>query len=175
MNTPQVRPFANAIPPVMSIVRLILVVLAFAGPVDASELTFETRTARFQLFNHCGPMGIVVEGLSAEANRIGLTEYSLRAAVESRLRAARLYDTNAMPWLYLQVSVMERACAVNLEFRKFVSDYASGESRAAKTWATGSVCTHGGDAGYIRSIVAGQMDKFILEYLRVNEADCSDN
>ena len=45
---------------------------------------------RFRLFNNCDPMGLLVEGLGSDATEIGLTEGAIRAAVESRLRSARL-------------------------------------------------------------------------------------
>lgn len=45
---------------------------------------------RFELFNACRPMRLVVEGLPDRAAAIGLTEQSLQAAAESRLRGARL-------------------------------------------------------------------------------------
>ena len=46
---------------------------------------------RFELYNACRPVKLVVERLSDRAAAIGLTKQSLQAAAESRLRAARLY------------------------------------------------------------------------------------
>ena len=39
-------------------------------------------------------------------------------------------------------------------------------------WETGSYGTHGGDADYILQAVSERLDRFILEYLRVNETAC---
>ena len=36
----------------------------------------------------------------------------------------------------------------------------------------GSTGTHGGDAGFILSAVSQHLDKFLVEYLRVNEENC---
>ena len=40
------------------------------------------------------------------------------------------------------------------------------------TWRIGTYGTHGGDAGYILQALSEKLDKFILEYLRVNESAC---
>ena len=42
----------------------------------------------------------------------------------------------------------------------------------ASTWDIGSFGTHGGNAGYILQSVSEHLDRFVLEYLRVNEAAC---
>ncbi len=159
-------------------VRLVLLALVCVCPVYGSELTVDDVVARFNLFNHCAPMGISVGDVSSDAKGIGLTEYSLEASVESRLRAARLFDANASsssPRLVVRVRVVGPACGVDLEFNKMALDFASGEYLLATTWSRSSICTHGRDAGYVRSIVADFMDQFILEYLRVNEEACSED
>ncbi|MCY3788885.1 MAG: hypothetical protein OXH63_08860 [Gemmatimonadetes bacterium] len=123
-------------------------------------------------------MGIAVEDIGSNEKRIGLTEYSLEASVESRLRAASLFDADASsssPRLVVRVSVLGQACGVDLQFNKMVLDFASGEYLLATTWSKSSICTHGRDAGYVRSIVADFMDQFMLEYLRVNEEACSED
>ena len=79
--------------------------------------TFEERTARFKLFADCGPMQLTVEKLSEDAKKIGLTEESIQAAAESRLRTARLYNTNALPYLYINVNVVGDGLSVRLEYK----------------------------------------------------------
>ena len=46
------------------------------------------------------------------------------------------------------------------------------QSGYAATWETGNYGTHAGNAGYIMQIVSERLDRFILEYLRVNETAC---
>ena len=61
----------------------------------------------FRLYNACRPMWIVVENLPEDATAIGLDRPALKAAVESRLRAARLYTeelTLAAARLYVNVN-----------------------------------------------------------------------
>ena len=40
------------------------------------------------------------------------------------------------------------------------------------TWQSGSTGTHGTDSSFILSNVSRHLDKFLAEYLRVNEEDC---
>ncbi len=146
------------------------------GVAHAEEMSLEERRERFELFNYCLPMRLIVEGLGSGADEIGLTEELLTAAVESRLRSARLYDEDASFYLYLNVNVVGQGFGISLEYRTgvcrlLISDLCS----MATTWDTGSAGTHGGNAGYIRSWVSGHMDTFLLEYLRVNEEYCPGN
>ena len=61
---------------------------------------------------------------------------------------------------------------MRLEFNKRVSDSLSGESFRAATWHSASTGTHGRDADYILQGLSEGLDRFVLEYLRVNEAAC---
>lgn len=72
----------------------------------------------------------------------------------------------------VNVHVVGRAFSGFVEYNKIVTDHATGEANAAATWSTNGTGTHGGDAGYILSAIAGYMDSFIDEYLRVNEDAC---
>ena len=148
---------------------LSLVMALSAGVNHADEVSpFD----RFELFNSCEPMSVVAERLPSRAAEIGLTVESLRTAVESRLRSARLYDDDATPYLYLNVNVVGGAFSINLEYRRWVCHSVSG-CGPATTWRLGVTGTHGADAGYIRSAVAECMDTFLVEYLKVNEEACS--
>ena len=60
----------------------------------AAGQTQVTARERFELFNNCGRMRLIVEGLNPDAAAIGLTEKRLQFAVESRLRGARLYTSD---------------------------------------------------------------------------------
>ena len=145
--------------------------LAFLATGTAGE-TPHGPFDRFRLFSDCQPMKLVVEELPPDASEIGLTEESIRAAVESRLRAARLYDARATHYPYVNVHVVEWAFSHSLEYRKLFYDPLSGTLGLATTWDIGVTGTHGGDAGYILSSVSQNMDRFLVEFLRVSEAGC---
>ena len=133
------------------------------------------KTDRFKLFNDCLPMPLAVEGLNNDASKIGLTEEMLQAAVESRLRSARLYSKDALSSglarLYVNVTVIGPAFSISVEYRKLVIDH-FGHVDITATWNTGSTGTHGRDGGYIVSSLSQHMDKFLVDYLRVNEKAC---
>ena len=132
------------------------------------------RFKRFQLFNDCKPFRLIVESLHSDATEIGLTEASIQAAVESRLRSARLYDSGTGgPFLYVSVNVAPGgAYSRSLEYNKLVYDPASDVTGMATTWDSASTGAHGGDSGHILSVISASMDHFIVEYLRVNESAC---
>jgi len=139
---------------------------------DAASAESVTDYDRFKLWNNCQPMDLIVGSLSKGEVQIGLTKEKIAIPVRSRLRAARLYDMTALPFLYVNVHVVGRAFSGFVEYNKIVTDHATGEVNAATTWSTHGTGTHGGDAGYILSAIAGYMDGFIDEYLRVNEDAC---
>lgn len=151
---------------------------ALALPFSASGAAgdaIDDSIKRFQLFADCRPMRLLVERLPDGASKIGLTKEAIQAAVESRLRSARLY--RSMPgspfhYLYVNVNVFGRAFSIGLEFRKRVRDILSGDTGRAATWNAGATGTHGGSANYIVSHVSRFMDRFLVEFLRVNERAC---
>ena len=149
--------------------------LGVAGAQGQSGSSLD-RLDRFSLFNECRPMKLVMEDLSDDSKEIRLTEDRLRLAAESRLRAARLYTdslhvSNAA-YLYIKVHVLGRAYSIDVEYSKAVFDEASDDSGMAVTWQTGSLGTHGQDAGFIVQNLSEHLDRFLAAYLRVNEPAC---
>ena len=66
----------------------------------------------FELFSDCLPTHLAIGELSRDASKIGLTKESIQAAVESRLRSARLYDSETFGRLKV---------VVGCEWRKFLA------------------------------------------------------
>ena len=137
---------------------------------------------RLMLFHDCHPIWVgVYGGRSEDAKKIGLRNKDMEELVENRLRVARLYvkDLNGHFDVYggypatldVFVSVLGAAFRINLEYTKNVRDE-FGASGLATTWNGGTFGTHGKDSDYIMSVLSRQMDKFLVEYLRVNEAAC---
>ena len=95
----------------------------------------QSTVERFQLFNNCEPMYLLVEDLSADAARIGLSKQSIQVAVESRLRSARLYDSFrfADTHLYVNVAIVGAAFSVVFEYRQGVLTLDSGLRGTATT------------------------------------------
>ena len=152
---------------------LVLVVGLLSGAVAGAQEVSDFD--RFQLFNECRQMDLVVVDYDDDAGWAarGLTEARIRTLVESRLRAARLYDADAEPWLYVNAHVRSSGgFSLSVEYKKLVYDAVRGETNYATTWDVNGTGTHSGDAGFILQGLSEQIDEFILEYLRVNEAAC---
>ena len=127
---------------------------------------------RFQLWNGCLPMELVVENLPQDAADIGLTKEEITVAVRSRLRAAQLYEAYALDaFLYVQVHVARHIYTIDFFLAKWARDTFDNEG-LAKTWTVGSIGTHGKNPSFILSSVSRHTDSFIDEYLRVNADAC---
>ena len=155
-----------------NILLALAVVLALG--VATAQSDWQSDWDRFRLFNDCEPMYLVVETLSAYAAEIDLARGAIQAAVESRLRSARLYKSERLgnSYLYVNVNVTRTAFNILFMYRKEVLDLASGLTGGTITWWTGTTGAHGRDASYILSAVSELMDEFLIEYLRVNEEAC---
>ena len=92
-----------------TLVLMLAVVLATCWTERA---TAQNRTSsnleRFQLFNFCLPMALIVEELSDGAAEIELTEERIQTMAESRLRAARAVHLNNNTRRYVPVRQSER-------------------------------------------------------------------
>lgn len=136
---------------------------------------FEARRSRFGLFNECSPVLLITSlvGDEPDVEAIdGLTQDRLQMLAEVRLRAARLYHTRAGPYLFVRVQVSERLFSTKASFHKILLDEMTGLRLLTESWHSEKAGTHGRDADYILQAVSDDLDAFILQYLRVNEAAC---
>ena len=150
-----------------------LLVLAAPTSVGAEGVS---SSDRFQLWNACKPIDLVVEHLNDAAVKISLTREAITTAVRSRLRAARLYSSKTAPFLYVSVTLVRTrttSSSISLKFNKWLPDpKLNGQVGSATTWNR-HVVQQGGNADYILSAVSQLTDLFIDEYLRVNGSACS--
>ena len=148
------------------------IVLSASSTIHAGAAA--DHVERFDLFNDCRPIFLLVETLPKEAAVIGLTADSLAMAARSRLRSARLYtDERSAAYLYINVNVVGAAFSATLDFNKSVYDPISALTGYATTWNAGGAGTHGKNAAYVRNVVAGYVDEFLDAFLRVNQAACA--
>ncbi|WP_419935743.1 hypothetical protein [Candidatus Palauibacter sp.] len=151
-------------------------------PAGAQEDDARERQERFQLFTNCA---LVVPDVNLQLDGdhgvSELTEERLQRAIDSRLRAARLYESpdptlrRTTDWtiVYASVHVVAVAFHVQFEHRKLLRDPMTSETGTAGTWDRSVTGTHGGDGEYIVGPVTRFLDEFLDEYLRVNEAACT--
>ena len=154
--------------------RVIIVLTTAASLFLAQSAGAEevTKNDRFQLWNKCQPIGLYVQNLNKKAPKNDLTKEAITVAVRSRLRAARLYDADAAPYLYVSVKVFNTVFNINLAFYKPMKDYASGESFLAEGWGINGIGEYGSDTNYILSNLSQFTDNFLDEYFRVNDDAC---
>ena len=149
-------------------------VLVAPVPVMGQELPDPVLEARerFKLFTECQPVRLYVSA-NEEAVELGITEERLRTVAESRLRAARLFLAEGSgPAFLVEVSVVGFAFDISLALhRNLWNPYTETWGRVI-TWTGGTFGTHGGDSSYIMQGGSENMDRFIGDYLRVNEAAC---
>ena len=158
-----------------TLVLAVVLATCWTGRVTAQTEAALESLDRFQLFNECGPMELLVV-LQEDEEIIELTKERLQTMVESRLRVARLFTSRTTPdapFLYVAVHVSGQAFSLNLNYNKQVYDPKSGEISFAPTWnrvGTGMYGVRAAD--FILQAVSENLDGFVLEYLRVNEAAC---
>ena len=132
----------------------------------------------FELFWGCGAiMRLVVEDLTPDAAEIGLTKERIETLAETRLRAARLYDereNRVLPHLYIHVHVVGEAFSLRVEYRKWLADPQSGHMGPVATWSLGGTGEHNGGNVLPLNHLSDEIDRFISEYLRVNETACTE-
>ena len=141
------------------------------------DKAFEQMMDQFDLFANCQPLAVTVADASKTENKLGLTKADIQAAVESRLRGARLYTTKlATPYLRIGITIVGNAFSVHLQLIKRLSDDTYSQMYGlATTWEDGYTGTHGGGFGggsFILSSLSQLLDRFIADYLRINEAAC---
>ncbi len=174
-------------------VRVKLVAFIFAGfaaALTTSASEFGTRKAKAsdvigildldsekrKLFARCTPVGLGVENLGKEeAKKIGLTKEAVVNAVESRLRAARLFETEILgsQYLYVNVNLVGNSFNVQTQLDRFLDDTGYGYSGVVTVWNVGLTGTHGAIGQYVLGVVSEHIDEFLTKYLSANEKACA--
>ena len=154
--------------------------LLFGGREGIRELReiyrpADEAIARFKLYNDCRTMRLLIENLGKYAEEIDLTKDRLQSLVESRLRSARLYTEDSSKangaLLYVNIQVIGPAFWVWLNYKKRLKDPVTTSTLGATTWQRGTLGTHASDGGYILQSLSEYLDRFLVEYLRVNNEE----
>ena len=162
---------------------IIVAALVLAIGAMPRSATTANEVQRRQLYTSCAPMDFVVESVESldaeDSKRIGLTKQKITDAVESRLRAARLFTPNAEQtldkeqYLYINTNIVDRAFHIDVKLNRYLKDIGYGFGGYVTVWNAGATGAHGGNGQYILGTVSEYLDHFIASYLRVNEAHCS--
>ena len=125
---------------------------------------------------------VLIEELPQSIQDTGLTEGRIRTRLESRFTSVglsplnRRLDRSADHFLYVGFGGYGNAFDLNLAFVREVSYFLpnpTGERylahyKFARTWPTGTIGTHSGNAGFILESLDEHLDKFVNEYLMAN-------
>ena len=152
------------------------------GSADLWIARAEAGGKRFELYNGCGPMGVLASlGHEGDKRAPGIGEDAIRDEAESRLRAAGLHDSSAEGQLAVRVSLApsraDWAYRADVRFERPVWGIASDQRSLAATWELGFVGTasnHSTGEAILEDIGRG-VDQFLAEYLRVNREACELN
>jgi len=126
----------------------------------------------FQLANECRPVYLLVEELSKDAEKTGLTEERIETAAESKLRIAGLYDPEIIePYVYVRVSVYGRGFNIRVSFKRWVLN-SNGIGGVSDTWETSWTGTHNGRADDLLETVRESIDQFTNAYFWANAGSC---
>lgn len=133
----------------------------------------------FELFNECRPVRVFTRTQDLEAFYTPLASMDgrIRTMAERRLRAARIYDgaPNASGLLVVEVSRFDDSHLVTVAFARTVFEPVNGSWGTATTWRATDLRwrfpSYTSDSAM--QVVSDGIDKFILEYLRVNESACA--
>ena len=110
-----------------------------------------------------------------ERKEIAMEAQGLSAALIGAARGVALASYVARACLFVHVNVVGGAFSCDVQFLKRLYDPIlglSGKPGTAVTWHVVVTGTHGGDAGYILQSLSETLDRFLMEYLRVNEEAC---
>lgn len=150
------------------ITTVALVVVSLIG--GASEIASAQNVNALKGIDTLGDL--VIETLSPDAQRCGITPAGIDAAMRVTLDPSRLRiassNTAAFPWLYARVSVIRRAdgscvAAVDLSLHRIVTIPATGDLVAAQVWDSGSLLT-GGQVDF-ESRIPAQIRSLTQEFL----------
>lgn len=127
-------------------------------------------------------MSLRVRVLGPRAKRIHLSKEVIQRAVESRLRSARIYDSDADNFFHVSVTVLV-AETTNPTMEPIFPYFISGQfwkimrliSRDGYQEAMVHIRDGSGltfDRSQVLSLIAEMMDGFLVDYLRDNEKSC---
>ena len=121
------------------------------------------------LFAHCDPLFPVILGGPQSEFKPHMP--IITAAVESRLRAARLYVEKGYQSLQVTVSLGAGTINVSIAVRRYVKDAGGGIAGVVSVWQTGFFGGAPTETSILEAVSMGT-DQFLAKYLRVNDVAC---
>ena len=155
-----------------------LAAVGAAWAQDSGRAIRDSLAEKLDAFNLCSVeerVDLLVDELPEHAAGAGLTTETVREAIESRLRGARLLDRNAGPLLHARfaIGVPEEGhvpfYSMEISFLRELFAERLGLFALAETWSTAG--SGQGDAESFLAHLDGLVGGFIAEYFRVRETE----
>ncbi len=110
---------------VVKVIIVAALVLATSAMTSSATTTNKSEIERWKLYTACAPMDFLVESLRPKNVReIGLTRETIVNAMESRLRAARLFALTPIEkknqYLYVNVNIVGSAFHIAVELYRYL-------------------------------------------------------
>lgn len=161
-----------------TLVVLTICVSGFGPSPTYAETGTEEQEAS-KLYNRCTGLNLLVSDMSGDARRIGLTKAAVVAAVESRLRGARLIsDEHTGEALFVVIQVMalgtsdEVVFSIALSLGRLMEDNGFGNAQVMGAWEDGSIGIAHSTDQFVLGSLSKVIDRFVSSYLRANGAVC---
>ena len=132
---------------------------------------------KFDFFNSCEGMAYYVSISGKGSNDSAPSESDIANAVESRLRAARIFEENAQvakSYFNVYLTLAGTAASLQVGFAKpgFTDPYSTHRlfqfPRGMETWRKSWLVQGGIGSGDVLAQLSKDLDEFIVNYLRVN-------
>ena len=128
---------------------------------------------RHALLAQCTKMKLFVFLSAKSEGDLKLEKDAVVNAVESRLRAARLFEKGvSTQFLVVTVLGVGPAFHVDVSLERWLPDTGFGNSGVVTVWKTGTVGTSN-SGQFILGAVTENLDEFLAKYLRANEEACA--
>lgn len=121
---------------------------------------------------------VVVEDLSKDADKIGLTDSRIQTAVELKLRQSGIkvltkqehQEILSHPYLYINVNVFQEAFSIDVEHREVVQLTRGKKPTVfgASIWRKGATGMVRSDPEYVVSSVGRLVDNYCNDFLKAN-------
>ena len=133
----------------------------------------------YSLYNRCTGLNLVVGDMPSDADRIGLRKAAVVAAVESRLRGARMMsDEFTGEALIVGIDVLavgtadEVVFSVNVSLVRYMEDNGFGKAELMGAWKAGTLGIAHSTDQFVLGSLSKVIDRFVSNYLRANGAVC---
>ncbi len=171
------------------LIAMIAISAALAAPANAGQVS---HLERFQLWNECRPLNLIVKhefSIFVPEELRELAKRRIKPMVRRRLQAARIYgsedrSTFVQEEPVLSISLEELLgrrdwrsrpygdSRSGIEFNKRLHDPLSGKSFESPTWSVDRSHSSDADEDEIMLAMSEMIDTFTGHYLRVNASMC---